>query len=63
MDGHRSTDLRVDFIRCHPASDITHLLADIVASCTGRERDELRAQISRGLSLEPSAPGLLSSSP
>ena len=27
----------IDLLRCHPARDVTHLLADVVVPCTGRE--------------------------
>ena len=42
-----------DFGRCHPARDVAHLLADVVAPGAGRESLELAAQIDGRLSLEP----------
>src|SRR6516162_10249831 len=47
----------IDLLRCHPARDVAHLLADVVVPSAGRESCELSAQIDRGLSLEPRSAG------
>ena len=47
----------IDFLWCHPARDIAHLLADVVAPDAGRKSLELGAQIDRWLSSKPSRAG------
>ncbi len=47
----------IDFLWCHPARDIAHLLADVVAPDAGRKGLELGAQIDRWLSSKPSRAG------
>ena len=48
----------IDFLWCHAARDVAHLLADVVAPRAGREGLELGAQIDRRLSFEPRRAGL-----
>ena len=46
-----------DFVGCHPARDVAHLLANVVVPGAGRESVELSVEIDRGLSLEPRSAG------